>query len=296
MNESRFEELSARKQNLSFNSFFQMVKQKWKIENLNKDILKTLGFYTKEGELNHAAVLFSDQNDFAGIDIVRFGRSISEIFDRETLINKPILEIYNQAIAVFEKYYIYEKIEGIEREVVERIPLEAFRETLANALVHRVWDMPSHIRIAMYTDKIEIYSPGGLPSGISEEEYLMGYLSRLRNPIVANVFFRLGLIEMFGTGIRRIMEIYTEHNRKPIFKVSENNICVILPTIDEKKDVTLDEELILEILSSGIRLSSSEIAFKSNFSKNKVVRVVNSLLEKHYIQKEGSGRGTKYYV
>lgn len=291
-----FEELPSPAQDLTFESFFRIIQQKLKLESLSTDVLKTLGFYTKKGEFNHAAALFADKNNFSGIDMVRFGASISEILDRDILTNKSILEEYNQAIFFFEKYYQYEKIEGMERNLIERIPIEAFRETLANAIVHRVWDIPAHIRIAMYPDRIEIYSPGGLPSGISKEEYLKGYISRLRNPIIANVFFRLHLIEMFGTGIKRIMTCYEEYEVKPIFDISENNICVTLPVVDRKKEVNSDEMTILEILSKGIRLSSSELVLKSGFGKNKVVRLIGSLLEKNYVQKEGSGRGIKYYV
>lgn len=291
-----FEELPSPAQDLTFESFFRIIQQKLKLESLSTDVLKTLGFYTKKGEFNHAAALFADKNNFSGIDMVRFGASISEILDRDILTNKSILEEYNQAIFFFEKYYQYEKIEGMERNLIERIPIEAFRETLANAIVHRVWDIPAHIRIAMYPDRIEIYSPGGLPSGISKEEYLKGYISRLRNPIIANVFFRLHLIEMFGTGIKRIMTCYEEYEVKPIFDISENNICVTLPVVDRKKEVNSDEMIILEILSKGIRLSSSELVLKSGFGKNKVVRLIGSLLEKNYVQKEGSGRGIKYYL
>ncbi len=291
-----FEELPSPAQDLTFESFFRIIQQKLKLESLSTDVLKTLGFYTKKGEFNHAAALFADKNNFSGIDMVRFGASISEILDRDILTNKSILEEYNQAIFFFEKYYQYEKIEGMERNLIERIPIEAFRETLANAIVHRVWDIPAHIRIAMYPDRIEIYSPGGLPSGISKEEYLKGYISRLRNPIIANVFFRLHLIEMFGTGIKRIMDCYEEYDVKPIFDISENNICVTLPVVDRKKEVNSDEMIILEILSKGTRLSSSELVLKSGFGKNKVVRLIGSLLEKNYVQKEGSGRGIKYYL
>lgn len=291
-----FEELPSPAQDLTFESFFRIIQQKLKLESLSTDVLKTLGFYTKKGEFNHAAALFADKNNFSGIDMVRFGASISEILDRDILTNKSILEEYNQAIFFFEKYYQYEKIEGMERNLIERIPIEAFRETLANAIVHRVWDIPAHIRIAMYPDRIEIYSPGGLPSGISKEEYLKGYISRLRNPIIANVFFRLHLIEMFGTGIKRIMTCYEEYDVKPIFDISENNISVTLPVADQKKEVNSDEMIILEILSKGIRLSSSELVLKSGFGKNKVVRLIGSLLEKNYVQKEGSGRGIKYHV
>jgi len=291
-----FEDLPSPAQDLTFESFFRIIQQKLKLESLSTDVLKTLGFYTKKGEFNHAAALFADKNNFSGIDMVRFGSSISEILDRDILTNKSILEEYNQAILFFEKYYQYEKIEGMERNLIERIPIEAFRETLANAIVHRVWDIPAHIRIAMYPDRIEIYSPGGLPSGISKEEYLKGYISRLRNPIIANVFFRLHLIEMFGTGIKRIMTCYEEYEVKPIFDISENNICVTLPVVDRKREVNSDEMTILEILSKGIRLSSSELVLKSGFGKNKVVRLIGSLLEKNYVQKEGSGRGIKYYL
>jgi len=291
-----FEELPSPAQDLTFESFFRIIQQTLKLESLSTDVLKTLGFYTKKGEFNHAAALFADKNNFSGIDMVRFGASISEILDRDILTNKSILEEYNQAIFFFEKYYQYEKIEGMERNLIERIPIEAFRETLANAIVHRVWDIPAHIRIAMYPDRIEIYSPGGLPSGISKEEYLKGYISRLRNPIIANVFFRLHLIEMFGTGIKRIMDCYEEYDVKPIFDISENNISVTLPVVDRKKEVNSDEMIILEILSKGIRLSSSELVLKSGFGKNKVVRLIGSLLEKNYVQKEGHGRGIKYYV
>ena len=291
-----FEELPSPAQDLTFESFFRIIQQTLKLESLSTDVLKTLGFYTKKGEFNHAAALFADKNNFSGIDMVRFGASISEILDRDILTNKSILEEYNQAIFFFEKYYQYEKIEGMERNLIERIPIEAFRETLANAIVHRVWDIPAHIRIAMYPDRIEIYSPGGLPSGISKEEYLKGYISRLRNPIIANVFFRLHLIEMFGTGIKRIMDCYEEYDVKPIFDISENNICVTLPVVDRKREVNSDEMIILEILSKGIRLSSSELVLKSGFGKNKVVRLIGSLLEKNYVQKEGSGRGIKYHV
>lgn len=66
---------------------------------------------------------------------------------------------------------------------------------LSNALVHRTWDVNAQIKISMFDDRVEITSPGGLPDGLSKEEYLAGQISILRNPIIAGVFFRLGLIE-----------------------------------------------------------------------------------------------------
>lgn len=75
----------------------------------------------------------------------------------------------------------------MDRKSVDKIPERDFREAVANALVHRMWDIPASIKISMYSDKIEISSPGGLPAGISEDEYLNGQISLLRNPIIGNV-------------------------------------------------------------------------------------------------------------
>ena len=130
----------------------------------------------------------------------------------------------------WKRYYQCEEITGIERKTKEFIPEAAFREAVANALAHRNWDMNSHVRISLFKDRIEIKSPGELPKGITEEEYLSGEISCLRNPVLGNVFFRMRYIEMFGTG----------------------------------------------------------------FSKAKTIRLLNSLVEKGYVECRGNGRGTEY--
>ena len=84
--------------------------------------------------------------------------------DRYIGDNISIFQMYHDAIDFYQKYYTYEKIDGSQRTNQEIIPYKAFREALANALVHRLWDVNSRIRISMYKDKIEITSPGGLPS------------------------------------------------------------------------------------------------------------------------------------
>ena len=85
--------------------------------------------------------------------------------------------------------------------------------------------MNSQIKISMFDDRIEIVSPGGL----SKEEYLLGQISILRNPILANLFYRLGLIEQFGMGIRRIISSYQGSVIQPKCKIFENSIVIILP-------------------------------------------------------------------
>ena len=132
-------------------------------------------------------------------------------------------------------YYQHEEIEEYNRLKKELIPKEAFREALANAIVHRVWDVNSYIQISMHDNRIEINSPGGLPEGLSKEEYLCGGIFVLRNPIIASVFYRLDLIEKFGTGIMRINNEYVDGIVEPGFEISTNYIKIILPVKEMNK-------------------------------------------------------------
>ena len=289
-----FEELPCGMESLQFIYFESKLKSILDITELNDDILRTFGFYNKDKKFNNAAALFADENQFSGIDIARFGNSINEILDRETLTKMSVLKQYDLAISMYRRYYQYERIEGFERKTIQNIPETAFREALANALVHRTWDINSLIRISMFGDKVEIISPGGLPKGITREEYLNGYISNLRNPIVGNVFFRLHFIEVFGTGIRRIMEAYENSVIKPSFDVTDNSVKVVLPCVLTDFVITADGKSVIDLLSNRNQLSSREIAEKLGWSKDKAIRILNSLLESGYVKKIGSGRGTKY--
>ena len=186
----RFEELPCKDQDLSFEVLQRKLKESILIETFNQDTLRTLNLYDNVNGFNNAAGLLADKNHFPGIDIVKFGENISIIQKRITVENISILEAYEKALAVYRDYYQYEVIQGADRKKMEKIPEAAFREAIANALIHRVWDVDSHIRVSMFDDKIEVVSPGGLPSGITAKEYLSGKLSVLRNRNLANVFYR----------------------------------------------------------------------------------------------------------
>ncbi|RRD37367.1 AAA family ATPase [Fusobacterium nucleatum] len=289
-----YEELKARKQNLKFEVLTKELEEKLSLKNFSKDVLKTLNLYDDKNGYNNAAELLADKNTFSGTDIAKFGKNIDEILDRNLFTNISIISQFQNTLEVFNRYYKYEQILGSERIEKELIPEKAFREVIANALIHRTWDVNSNIRISMYEDKIEVSSPGGLPSGISEKEYLNGQISQLRNPILANIFFRLKYIEMFGTGIRRINESYKNFAVKPVFEIFENSIKITLPIIKTELFLTTDERIIMDILEKGNILSSSEILEKVEFKKDKLNRILKNLIQKNYIDVIGNGRGTKY--
>lgn len=290
-----YESLLSKNQDLNFKYLEKMLVYEMGINNFNKDILISLELYDKELGYNIAAELLSDNNSYLGVDIAKFGTNINIIKTRDTFNNISVLEQFDKSMELYRRTYQYEEIKGMKRVKVETIPEEAFREALANAIVHREWDVKSNIRVAMYDEYLEVISPGGLPSGISEKDYLEGNISILRNPIVGNVFFRLHHIEKFGTGVKRIMDSYRNSVIKPKFLISDNFIKIHLPVIEhETYNLSNDENLIFELFEENIDYSSTEIARQTPFGQSKVVEILNYLVESGYITKKGRGRGTKY--
>ena len=288
-----FEDLPSRTGRLSFSVLEGALCEKTGISGLDDDVLRTLELENRRGELNIAAELLADENSFPGVDAVRFGDSVNVFLDRVSTERVSVLTQYDAAVEMYGKYYQYEEIVGSRREARELVPEAAFREALANALVHREWDARANVRVSMHPDRIEVVSPGSLPRGISEQEYLSGRISSLRNPILGNVFFRLGLMERFGTGVLRIKESYASSARKPRFHVGENSITVVLPTQGDADDLSPDERAVLDALTAS-ELPMSEITKRSGFGKTKCQGILTSLIQNGYASKVGNGRGTRY--
>jgi ATP-dependent DNA helicase RecG len=290
-----FDELTSSQQDLQFHLLEEKMRKILDISSLGTDSLKSIGLMNNKGQYSNAGALLADSNRFPGIDCARFGETIDIILDRKTFDHECVLRQYDEVISLYRQYYQYDQIQGLYRNTIEKIPEAAFRETIANALVHRTWDINAQIRVAMYDDRIEVSSPGGLPSGMTEEEYLKGQVSVLRNPTLAGVFFRLHLIESFGTGIRRINEAYGKSAAKPTHEFSPNAIKVTLPVIQTTYALNDRERVVYDSLGFTGK-SSSEIAHQAGFGKNKTLGILSDLEERGFVDKTGNGRGTKYRI
>lgn len=288
-----FDALVAKERDLAFGHLEKELASKLGLKPLDQNSLISLELMAPSGEYCNAAALLADSNHFPGIDIARFGGSINIIHSRHTFERTSVLEQMQRTLEVFDTYYAYEEIVGFERIAKTLVPREAFREAIANALVHRCWDVRANIKVGMFADRIEITSPGGLPAGITEELYLAGGPSVARNPILANVFFRLGHIERFGTGIPRILDEYAHETVSPSFALRDSSITVMLP-VTVLENVTLDEEAILAVLAKGSALTRSQISEKTQLSKSKAIRTLNALVEKGLVTKVGEGRSVRY--
>lgn len=301
-------ELSLKGKNMSYDQIktdetnleFSVLKEKLNtvrpVENFDKDVLVTLGLFTNN-KYNIAAELLADINTFSntGIDIVRFGSSISIFLDRKVLSGISILTQYDETLNMFKKHFPeVDVVEGLNRVKKVSIPYEAFRESVANAIAHRNYLINAHIKIEMFDNRIEIISPGGLPSGITKENYLKDNLSIPRNMAVSHVFHTLNIIERFGTGIRRINLAYFDYERKPRFVIKESFIKVILPNVLFDDSNMNDETRILNMLDVKVEITRKDVENLLSISKTKAVELLNKLRANDLIESFGEGKNVLY--
>ena len=306
-----YEELPCEQQNLEFSLLDSKLKHELNIHEVSQDLLVTLNLKAS-GRYNIAAGLLSDDNPMVSSDvqlIAYSNSSVIEIKDRQTLSQCSILRQYDICMDFYRKHVnVREIIDGAYRKTIEEIPLVAYREAVANAILHRDYSRNSDVRVEIFSDRIELLSPGGLPIGISEDEYYDGRILIPRNRILADIFFRLKIIEKLATGIRRIKEYYKEYDIKPQFKVSENSILVILPKVVLEQKVRertgnyrLDrlsekERLLCEALSREGIMKRSEIEKELNLKKSQTIDIINRLRSMNYIAQIGNGRATRYII
>lgn len=306
-----FEDLKSEETKLTFDYFERIMKKEYKINSLSEDLLRTLGF-KKNDDYNIAAALISDENPIpnAIIDLVAFSSTgVGRIKDRLILENMSVLEQFEECISFYNKHINKgEIIETAYRQTVEDVPLLAYREAVANMIVHRDYSISVNARIEFFSNRIEIVSPGGLPDGMLVEEYIEGKLSKPRNRILTDIFLRLKIIEKLATGIRRIKEQYMGQMNKPIFRVSENSVIVILPYIQESEsqknefvrendlNLTSKERKIYELIRSKPFIKRIEIQNNIHLEKSQTVELLNGLREMGLIIKVGNGPATGYKI
>ncbi len=176
------------------------------------------------------------------------------------------------------------------------IPKVALREAIINAVIHRKYWIPGAIKISLYDDRLEIFSPGNFPGHVSTDNLGDG-ITHLRNPIIGRMAHKMGIIEKLGSGIRMIFESCEQNKMmKPEFKEDGDYVKVIFyfhPAKDLKKS---DRELIMELLHEKQIVTIREMVDYSGRSKNTIFKVLNTLLEKGMVKRIGKGRATRYIL
>lgn len=296
-----FEKLRSLNQELTFNCADMIFK--------NADISfgdiqkKTLGIIGEDNLYTNLGLLLSDQCVHT-LKIAIFEGKEKGIFKDRKEFKGSLLKQITEA---FEYIDLLNKtqatFEGLIRKDERDYPVEAIREALLNAVVHREYSFGASTLVNIYEDRIEFLSLGGIISGLSLEAVMLG-VSQSRNEKLADVFYRLHLIEAYGTGIQKILLNYKNYNLKPVFKAETGAFQVILPNIHyqseieeniEKQPLVLADEYkkIINFLDQGTK-SRKEIQEHIELSQSKIITMLRELLSLGLIVKIGNGKNTKY--
>ena len=225
-----FEQSRSLNQSLTFSS----LQHELGIRNLEFGLpqMKTLKLVGEDGLYTNLALLLSDQCAHTIKVAVFQGRDSAVFRDRKEFsgsVLKQLADVY-QFICRFNKTEA--AFEGLIRTDTRDYPEEAIREALLNSIIHRDYLFSGSTVINFFDDHLEFISLGGLVAGISMEAVFLG-ASVSRNPNLAAVFYRLGLVESYGTGIRKIMRLYEHSGMQPSFRTAEGAFAVSLPNRNE---------------------------------------------------------------
>ena len=133
------------------------------------------------------------------------GTDKAHILDRKDFAGGVVADIEEAMRFIERNTRTAWRIEGLRREDVPEYPVGALREAITNAVMHRDWFMEgANVFVEIYTDRIEVSSPGGLPKGMRPED--LGIKSIRRNALIADFLHRISFIEKAGTGIKRMRD------------------------------------------------------------------------------------------
>ncbi len=160
------------------------------------------------------------------------------------------------------------------REELPDYPERAVTEAIANAIIHRDYmQMGSEIHIDMYDDRLEIYSPGGMMDGrFIQQLNLLTVPSKRRNPLLADFFSRLGLMERRGSGVKKIIDAYKQYQHLikchvPEFQSNASEFHVVLWNLNYGDDGISGKEFTKEVIGTEKEFLKGNNKFRKEFLK-----------------------------
>lgn len=262
-----------------------------------------LNLKNEAGEYNLLAELLSDRNNIPFIFAKFKGQNKASISERSDYGYGCILTTYGKIKNRLQAENICISDTTVRpRKDIYLFDFDCVNEAILNALVHNDWTI-TEPQISMFHDRLEILSHGGLPSGMTKEEFFDG-ISKPRNATLMRIFLNMGLTEHTGHGIPTIVEKYG----KDVFQIESNYIRCTIPfekeVIDQtyNKNVGLNvalnktEKKVIELLIENPSITSVELAEQIGVTKRTVERTFKSLQEKKMIERIGSKRDGNWIV
>ena len=310
----RFEAMRSMNQELTFETTekeFQLRKVEFGMQQM-----RTLKVIDQDGLYSNLAMLLSDQCVHTIKVAVFQGKDQTVFKDRREFagaLMKQMNDVYDYIDFHNQTHATIEKLLRID---VRDYPEIAVREALLNLLVHRDYAFSASALISIYEDRMEFVSIGGLMPGIDLEDVMAG-ISVCRNQDLANVFYRLHLIEAYGTGISKIIGAYADEEEKPVIETTRNAFKIILPNInamrekvrisepeakeenpetnkEDTQELSSEEEQVLEYAGKHEDFTKNDVVSLLKVSASTAARVIRGLVERNFLKRNGKARNTYY--
>lgn len=293
-----FEEMRSLEQNLTF----ETTKKEFSGRNVRFGSvqMQTLGLVNQDGIYTNLGLLLSEQCRHSVRAAVFEGKDQSVFRDRKEFsgsLFKQMEDVYAYIDFLNRTHAAFDKLRRIDSR---DYPETAIREALMNSLVHREYSFRASTLISIYTDRIEFTSVGGLVAGVTLDDVFMG-ISVCRNARLANVFYRLGLIEAYGTGIRKILNAYEGSGKIPQLKTSDNAFKIILPNLNvsferekrqDEREVQVEKVLRLDQQQGSV--TRKEVEALLGIGQTTSGRLLKRMMEEGLLIQEGRGKNTCY--
>ena len=273
--------------------------------------MRTLKLVENDGLYSNLALLLSDQNPHT-IKVAVFQGTKQMIFKDRREFGGSLMNQMNEVYEYIDfRNQIRATIEKLSRIDVRDYPVIAVREALLNLLVHRDYSFSASALISIYDDRIEFVSIGGLMPGIDLEDIMAG-ISVCRNQNLANVFYRLHLIEAYGTGLTKIMEAYEETSEKPVISTTKNSFKITLPNVNAKYEtravpapsenslstpvpkIDNNEQRVLSYVREHGAITRPEAEKLLDTSASTASRLIKKMVKAGLLFPHGKARSTRY--
>lgn len=302
-----FELCRSMNQELTFHTL-QAEMQKRLIE-LGTSQMRTLKLIGEDGLYTNLALLLSDQCETT-TKVALFQGTDKEVFRDRKEFTGPILK---QLEEVYQFINLLNKTKatfsGLDRTDMRDYPEEAVRESLLNSIVHRDYSFSGSNLVNIYENRMEFVSLGGLVSGLELKSIFLG-VSQSRNPNLAAVFYRMRLIESYGTGIGKIERAYKTYQFQPEFETAKGVFRVTLPNRNEKQEreerakdhvdtmVSLNEQksLIVQYAKENGSVTRKEVEDLIGAGTTKAFRLLKELCEAGKLEQKGKGKLSTYVI
>ena len=269
---------------------------------------RTLKIIGSDGTYTNLGMLLSDQCVHT-VKLAVFEGSKKSVFrDRKELDGSLLAQLEDAYSYIDQFNRTRAEFEGLDRIDKRDYPPEALREALLNAMTHRDYSFSGSTLISIFDDRIEFVTIGGLVRGLTFNDIMLG-VSALRNQNLANVFYRLKLIEAYGTGILKINESYSDCDVKPLFEVTDNAFKITLPNINyagERKELPTvpakvkgkdtRKELVLKLVKQQGSITRKDVEDGLNISQSTAILLLREMVESGLLVKAKEGKFIKYQI